>query len=46
VQEARSSFFAILSERLFSLSRRTKRGIMIGADVVMLPLALYAALAL
>jgi FlaA1/EpsC-like NDP-sugar epimerase len=41
-----SSAFAVVSGTLFALSRRTKRIIMIGADVVMLPLALWAALVL
>jgi UDP-N-acetylglucosamine 4,6-dehydratase len=46
VQESNSSVFTVFSGTLFSLSRRTKRGIMIGADAVILPLALWAALVL
>jgi FlaA1/EpsC-like NDP-sugar epimerase len=46
VQESNSSLFAVISGTLFALSRRSKRAIMIGADAVMLPLALWAALVL
>ena len=46
MQESNSSLFAVFSGALFALSRRTKRAIMIGADAVMLPLALWAALVL
>jgi FlaA1/EpsC-like NDP-sugar epimerase len=46
VQESNSSVFAVFSGTLFALSRRTKRIIMIGADALMLPLALWAALVL
>jgi FlaA1/EpsC-like NDP-sugar epimerase len=46
VQESNVSLISILAGALFSLSRRNKRLIMIGADAIMLPLALWAALLL
>jgi FlaA1/EpsC-like NDP-sugar epimerase len=46
VQETNSSLFSTASGALFSLSRRTKRLIMVSADAVMLPAALWAALGL
>jgi FlaA1/EpsC-like NDP-sugar epimerase len=46
VQESNVSLVSIVAGALFSLSRRTKRLIMIGADAVVLPLALWAALLL
>jgi len=46
VQESNVSLVSIASGALFSLSRRTKRLIMVGADSIALPLALWAALML
>jgi FlaA1/EpsC-like NDP-sugar epimerase len=46
VQETNGSLIWTVSSALFSLSRRTKRLIMISADAVMLPAALWAALVL
>jgi FlaA1/EpsC-like NDP-sugar epimerase len=46
VQETNGSLLSTVSTALFSLSRRTKRVIMVGADAVMLPAALWAALVL
>jgi FlaA1/EpsC-like NDP-sugar epimerase len=46
VQESNVSLASSVSGALFSLSRRTKRLIMVGADAVALPLALWAALLL
>jgi FlaA1/EpsC-like NDP-sugar epimerase len=46
VQETNGSLVSVASGALFSLSRRTKRLIMVGADSVALPLALWAALLL
>ena len=46
MQESNVSLVSIVSGALFSLSRRTKRLIMVGADAVVLPLALWAALLL
>jgi FlaA1/EpsC-like NDP-sugar epimerase len=46
VQETTVRLVSTVSGALFSLSRRTKRLIMIGADAVMLPAALWAALVL
>src|ERR1700681_4625430 len=46
MQEQNVSLVSIASGALFSLSRRTKRLIMVGADAVALPLALWAALLL
>jgi FlaA1/EpsC-like NDP-sugar epimerase len=46
VQESNVSLVSIASGALFSLSRRTKRLIMVGADSIVLPLALWAALML
>jgi FlaA1/EpsC-like NDP-sugar epimerase len=46
VQETNGSLFSTVSGALFSLSRRTKRLIMVSADAVMLPAALWAALGL
>jgi FlaA1/EpsC-like NDP-sugar epimerase len=46
VQEASVSLVTIVSRALFSLSRRSKRVIMVGADAVALPLSLWAALVL
>ena len=46
MQEPNVSLVSIVSGALFSLSRRTKRLIMVGADAVALPMALWAALLL
>ena len=46
MQETNGSLVSVASGALFSLSRRTKRLIMVGADSVALPLALWAALLL
>jgi FlaA1/EpsC-like NDP-sugar epimerase len=46
VQEPKVSLVSIASGKLFALSRRTKRLIMIGADAIALPVALLAALLL
>jgi FlaA1/EpsC-like NDP-sugar epimerase len=46
VQETNVSLVVRVSRALFFLSRRTKRVVMVGADAVALPLALWAALVL
>jgi FlaA1/EpsC-like NDP-sugar epimerase len=46
VKETNGTLVSTMSGALFSLSRRTKRLIMIGADGIMLPAALWAALVL
>ena len=46
MQESKVPLVSIVSGALFSLSRRTKRLIMVGADAVALPLALWGALLL
>ena len=46
MQETNGSLIWTISSALFSLSRRTKRLIMISADAIMLPAALWAALVL
>ena len=46
MQETNGTMFSTVSGALFSLSRRTKRLIMVSADAVMLPAALWAALVL
>jgi FlaA1/EpsC-like NDP-sugar epimerase len=46
VKETNGTLVSTMSGALFSLSRRTKRLIMISADAVMLPAALWAALVL
>jgi FlaA1/EpsC-like NDP-sugar epimerase len=46
VQETNPHLLTTVAGAIFSLSRRTKRVIMVGADAVMLPAALWAALVL